>query len=111
MLNFFWSLLACALFLPLSEVLLLFSLDVDVLGNLDNPTADLTFNGPAGLPLPRPLPWPRPLVVPFPSTEVVDFPFVGGLGLLAAAALRRWRALSSLGSSRVSNALHVFLTQ
>lgn len=43
--------------------------------------------------------------------EAVDFPFADGFGLLAAAAFRRCRALSSLGSARVSNALHVFLTQ
>jgi len=107
MLKNFRSLLAWASFLPLPEAPLIFSFDVDALGALDDPAADLAFNGPDGLPLPR----PRPLVVPFSGAEVVDFPFVDGLGLPAAAALRRWRALSSLGSSRVSNTLQVFLTQ
>jgi hypothetical protein len=50
----------------LPEVPLLFSFDVDA---LDDPAADLAFNGPDGLPLPR----PRPLVVPLFGAEVVDF--------------------------------------
>lgn len=103
----FWSLWTWASFLSLPEAWLLISFDVNALDTLDDPAADLPFNGPAGLPLPR----PRPLVVPLPGAEAVDFPFVDGFGLLAAVALRRCRALSSLGSSRVSNALHVFLTQ
>ena len=91
-------------FLLLPEVPLLFSFDVDA---LDDPAANLAFNGPDGLPLAR----PHPLVVPLFGAEAVDLPFTDGFGLFAAAALRRCRALSSLGSSRVSNALHVFLTQ
>ena len=84
---------------------LLFSFEVDAFGTLDAAAADFPFNGPAGLPLRR----PRPLVVPLSDAEVVDFPFADGFRLLAA--FRRSWALSSLGSLRVSNALHVFLTQ
>jgi hypothetical protein len=110
MLKVFRCLLAWVSFLLVPEELLLFSfndVDTDVLGALDGPAADLTFNGPDGLPLLG----PRPLLVPLSGAEVVDFLFADGFGLLAAAALRRCRALSSLGSLRVSNALHVFLTQ
>ena len=82
-----------------------FSFEVEAFGTLDAAAADLPFNGPAGLPLRR----PRPLVVPLSDAEFVDFPFSDGFRLLAA--FRRSRALSSLGSLRVSNALHVFLTQ
>ena len=84
---------------------LLFSFEVEAFGTLDAATADLPFNGPAGLPLHR----PRPLVVPLSDVEVFDFPFADGFRLLAA--FRRSQALSSLGSLQVSNALHVFLTQ
>ena len=86
MLKSFRSLLAWVSFLPLLEVPRPFSCDVDALGALDDPAADLPFNGPAGLPFPRPC----PLVVPLSGAEVVDFPFAGGFGLLATAALRRW---------------------
>jgi len=96
--------------LPTPKARPLFSFDVDVLA-LDDPgtAVDLPFNGPAGLPLPRPR--PQVVTVIFCGAEAFDFPFSDGFGLLAAAALRRCRALSSLGSSRVSKALHVFLTQ
>ena len=91
--------------IPEVRLPLLFSFEVEAFETLDAATADLPFNGPAGLPLHR----PRPPVVPLSDVEVVDSPFADGFHLLAA--FRRSRALSSLGSLRVSNALHVFLTQ
>ena len=84
---------------------LLFFFEVKAFETLDTAAADLPFNGPAGLPLCQPC----PPVVPLSDAEVVDFTFADGFCLLAAF---RWsRALSSLGSLRVSNALHIFLTQ
>ena len=58
------------LFLSLPKAWLPFSFDFAGLDALDNLVADLPFNSPAGLPLPRPC----LLVVPLSDAEVFDLP-------------------------------------
>ena len=104
-LNTFESLLCLASesFLALPRAWLPFSFGFAGLDDLNG----FPFNG---LPLPR-LQLLVP-VVPFFNAEVFNiFSDTDLFALLAAAALRRCRAVSSLGSSRVLNALQLFLTQ